>query len=161
VRDARDGFIVYPCEAVSWKSLSLSDDERQHVQAFGTRLRTLRAAAGMTQLQLGLRAEISEQHVGNLECGRFRTRASTVQRLVVALLPEGGDVERAELATELLELLGSGVAPESPFAARQAKSRARKQRRREVEATRFEWWLERDAEREQRRRGQQLKSANQ
>lgn len=52
---------------------------------FGERLRMWRQRQGMSQLELGLRAEVSARHISFLETGRSRPSRSMVLRLAGAL----------------------------------------------------------------------------
>jgi transcriptional regulator with XRE-family HTH domain len=55
------------------------------VSAFANRLRELRAAAGLTQYALAMRAKLTPQAVYQLEAGRCEPMWSTVLRLAAAL----------------------------------------------------------------------------
>jgi transcriptional regulator with XRE-family HTH domain len=128
---------------VSWRSPSLSDVEREAVQAFGARLRERRESVGMSRERLARDSEISLVHLRTLERGACRTRLSTVQRIAAALTPDGGEVERAGLVDEFVGLLDCALAAESVIADRQARGRARRRRRTEAHQRRVdEWWVQ-------------------
>lgn len=111
----------------------IEDHERPHLAAFGAELRRLRHAAGLTQLQVAIKADLSEMMIRYLEHGQRRTRPSTIHRLAAAVAPDDVDT----VAHRLLELAGPAVAPESRYAERQAKWRLR--RRRSWERAVAEW----------------------
>lgn len=76
---------------VGWK--------RPYVSAFGRHLRELRTAAGLSQSELGRRAELTREHVAKLERGLQVPRRVTLERLaralevdLIALYPAGGGV---------------------------------------------------------------------
>jgi excisionase family DNA binding protein len=58
---------------------------RQDRRRAGQRLRVLREAAGLTQIQLGARSGLSNDAVSRLEAGRYAVSAETVRRLADAL----------------------------------------------------------------------------
>jgi predicted ATPase/DNA-binding XRE family transcriptional regulator len=83
----------------------LSGDD---AHAFGTMLRRVRLAAGLTQQVLAEKAGISVDAVAALESGRRRKpRADTIRRLLDALDPQ--DTERALLAQAAMEVPSSAA----------------------------------------------------
>jgi excisionase family DNA binding protein len=58
---------------------------RQDRRRAGQRLRVLREAAGLTQIQLGARSGLSHETISRLEMGRHGISAETVRRLAEAL----------------------------------------------------------------------------
>jgi excisionase family DNA binding protein len=58
---------------------------RQDPQHAGSRLRMLREAAGLTQLQLAAASGLTHEEISRLELGRYGARAPTVHALVRAL----------------------------------------------------------------------------
>ena len=80
--------------------------------AFGRHLRAWRRQRGISQLELSLRADVSQRHVSFIETGRSRPRAEVVHRIAEAL-----DVPLRE-RNALLAAAGLGPAyPEMPLAA--------------------------------------------
>jgi transcriptional regulator with XRE-family HTH domain len=65
---------------------------RRHRIRAGAQLRSLRLAAGMTQLDLAARSGITHEAISRLELGTRSPRSSTLHRLAAAL-----DVEPADL----------------------------------------------------------------
>ena len=63
-------------------------------EALGRALRELRKQAGLTQKELGSRANANDTYISQVETGRRDIRWSTVTRLLMAL-----DVTVADLAT--------------------------------------------------------------
>jgi transcriptional regulator with XRE-family HTH domain len=51
----------------------------------GMRLRSLREAAGLTQLDLAARSGVTHEAISALECGRRSPRVATIERLAAAL----------------------------------------------------------------------------
>jgi excisionase family DNA binding protein len=58
---------------------------RQDRRRAGTRLRALREAAGLTQIQLGARSGLTHEAISRLEAGRWTPYAATVRTLAQAL----------------------------------------------------------------------------
>jgi transcriptional regulator with XRE-family HTH domain len=58
---------------------------RRQRSKMGARLRTLREAAGLTQLELAARSEVTHETISRLELGRRSPRAETIERLARAL----------------------------------------------------------------------------
>jgi transcriptional regulator with XRE-family HTH domain len=65
---------------------------RRNRSRAGARLRSLRLAAGLTQLELAARSGITHEAISRLELGNRAPRAETIRRLSTAL-----GVEPAEL----------------------------------------------------------------
>lgn len=125
----------------SWSRRPIDADEVPHLEALGHRLRSLRLAAGLTQEQLAAAAEMTRSGLGKLERGERRTRRSTIDRLAAVLNPE----DTASTTTELVELAGHALAPESEYAERVARRRHRRAREREVAELRRQYVRERRA----------------
>ena len=125
----------------------ITDAERPHLAALGAELRSLRHAARPTdeeralrrargkierlpdlvrQSELAARAELGCTHISDLERGRYRTRRSTLRRIVAALVDE--DLVE-EIVDGLVEIAGPALAPESMYADRVARRRAVRTRR--------------------------------
>jgi transcriptional regulator with XRE-family HTH domain len=108
--------------------------EAPALAAVGARLAALRAAAGLSQRALAARVEMRRESVHALEHGRRRPRASTLERVARVLAPELGRLP-GEVAGELADLAGPGLAPESEHADRvnrRAERRRGRRRRREL-----------------------------
>jgi transcriptional regulator with XRE-family HTH domain len=67
----------------------VSDEEREHLQAFGTDVRAMRKAAGLTQERLGKLAGIGTTHISRLEQGRRRPSVDAIKALARILAPVG------------------------------------------------------------------------
>jgi len=63
--------------------------ERERLQPFGTEVRAMRKAAGLTQEQLGKLAGIGTTHISRLEQGRRRPSVDAIQALARIIAPEG------------------------------------------------------------------------
>lgn len=87
----------------------------------GAVLRTARAAAGLSQPALARRSGVSERHIGRLESGRRRPRASTLAAVAAVLDPR--DVRR--LADDLVTAAGSSLRADTPAGRRQRDRRTR------------------------------------
>ena len=75
----------------------------RNLDRFGESLREWRARRGLSQMELGLRAEVSSRHISFIETGRSRPSRSMVMRLAGSLdLP---------LREQNAMLLGAGFAP--------------------------------------------------
>src|SRR5262245_13420592 len=80
--------------------------------AFGRHLRAWRRQRGVSQLELSLRAEVSQRHLSFIETGRSRPRAEVVHRIAQAL-----DIPLRE-RNAMLAAAGLGPSyPELPLAA--------------------------------------------
>jgi transcriptional regulator with XRE-family HTH domain len=90
--------------------------ETPNLRAAGQRLAALRREYGLTQTQLAQRAE-------RIEAGARRTRRSTLERIGEALA-------NPSVAAEIAKLAGPSLAPESEFAERVGRRRARRSRKR-------------------------------
>ncbi len=66
----------------------VSPEERVQLQPFGTELRALRKAAGLSQEQLGKLAGIGTTHISRLEQGRRRPSVDAIKALARILAPE-------------------------------------------------------------------------
>ncbi|MET1152810.1 helix-turn-helix domain-containing protein [Arthrobacter sp.] len=67
----------------------VSPVEREHLQAFGTDLRAMRKAAGLSQERLGKLAGIGTTHISRLEQGRRRPSVDAIKALARILAPVG------------------------------------------------------------------------
>ena len=103
----------------------ITAEEAPHLAALGARVRELRTAAGLTQSTVGTLAALTPGHVSAIECGKRRTRATTLARIVAAC----GTEDPAATLAELVALAGPALAPESDFAERVERRRLRKERR--------------------------------
>lgn len=74
--------------------------------AFGRRLRAWRRQRGLSQLDLSLRANVSQRHVSFIETGRSRPRAEVIQRI--------GDVLDLSLREQNAMLVAAGLGPAYP-----------------------------------------------
>jgi transcriptional regulator with XRE-family HTH domain len=104
----------------------LAAEEIPHLVAMGEALRETRRRAGLTQQQVATLATVTGGHLSVIERGKARTRRSTLERLVAAMVPE---VEVAGLVEDLVGLVGPGLAPESDYVERLKRRRARRARR--------------------------------
>ena len=80
----------------------------------------------MTQAQVAALATLQAPSLSGIERGRRRTRRSTLERLVAALVAEQ---RRAPILDELVDLAGPALAPESDWAERLDRRRERSERR--------------------------------
>ena len=101
----------------------VSDEERERLRPFGTEVRTMRKAAGLTQEQLGKLAGIGVTHISRLEHGRRRPSVDAIKALARVMAPEG--------ATEAAEQRLARFAGDSlrTGAARRKRQRDNKHRR--------------------------------
>ena len=83
----------------------ITDEETPHLAALGARVRELRTAAGLTQSTAGTLAALTADHIGAIERGQRRTRATTLARIVAAC---GAEDPAATLA-ELVALNGKPI----------------------------------------------------
>jgi transcriptional regulator with XRE-family HTH domain len=112
--------------------------EVPHLERLGVAVRTARLAAGLTRLELAIRAGVSDVTVYRIEAAVRRTRASTLRRIADALCdaaPTLGDPAR--VAADLSTVGGLGLAPESEYHERIERRRARRKRRSEAMAENF------------------------
>ena len=103
--------------------------------AAGQELRDLRLDAGLSVRMLAGRAELSEWAIGAIEHAARRTRRSTLERI-------GRALDEPHLADHLTAILGPALAPESPWAARMERRRARRRRQAEREREQVRRWDE-------------------
>ena len=104
--------------------------EVPHLERLGRLLRELRRAAGLSQGRLAKESELSLWMIGVLEMGARRTRWSTLRRVASALVeakPVLGDDK--ELTERLAAAAGPALAPESQYADRVERRRARRKRK--------------------------------
>jgi transcriptional regulator with XRE-family HTH domain len=104
--------------------------EVPHLERLGAAVRTARLAAGFTRLGLAILAGVSDVTVYRIEAATRRTRASTLRRIAGALCdaaPMLGDPAR--VAADFATIVGLGLAPESEYAERVERRRARRQHR--------------------------------
>ncbi|WP_427130245.1 helix-turn-helix domain-containing protein [Pseudarthrobacter sp. S9] len=89
----------------------VSDEEREHLQAFGMDVRALRKASGLTQEQLGKLAGIGTTHISRLELGRRRPSIDAIKALARILAPAGtADAVEQRLARLAGDSLRTGAA---------------------------------------------------
>jgi hypothetical protein len=95
------------------------------LEALGDELRRLRwNVARLHRPALAIRAEISVRQIEQIERAIRRTRRSTLERIVEALVKVKPDLgEPAALAGRLSRLAGIGLAPESKYRDRVEKRR--------------------------------------
>jgi hypothetical protein len=102
------------------------------LEALGDELKRLRLEARLAVWAMGDLAEMAPRHVRRLERGECRTRRSTLERIANALADVEPDLGPAEqLVERLVELAGPALAPESPYADRIARRRARRVRKKQ------------------------------
>jgi transcriptional regulator with XRE-family HTH domain len=133
----------------------IPDEQVPHLLALGKEVRRLREVAGMSRRTVAERALCRPATLSRIERGTRRTRRSTLQRLLAAMVDED-DV--AELLEELCQIAGPGLAPESPYAARldrrrlrRARLKAKRDRYAAALLPELEKQLRQEAERAQRR----------
>jgi transcriptional regulator with XRE-family HTH domain len=93
-------------------------------------LKNLRLAAGLSRLELGILAAVSDVTIFRIEAGVRRTRVSTLERIAYGLChaaPTLGDP--AGVLADLCTVAHLGLAPESEFADRVQRRRQRRERR--------------------------------
>lgn len=115
-----------------------------HLVRFGRALAELRRQAGLSQAELAWKASTTETHVGRLERGERRTRASTLDHIALALVqscPALGDP--AALLDDLCALLGPALAAPTR---REGKSAREIERRRRQRAERLKGWVAAEVE---------------
>ena len=60
-------------------------EKQQTRDRIGQRIATLRKAAGLTQEELAIRAQLQRTHIGRIEAGRYAVTLETVQAIAQAL----------------------------------------------------------------------------
>ena len=64
----------------------MTNEEKQQTRdRIGQRIAALRKAAGLTQEELAIRAQLQRTHVGRIEAGRYAVTLETVQAIAQAL----------------------------------------------------------------------------
>jgi hypothetical protein len=113
-------------------------NEGSGLEAFGDELHRLRwTVARIHRPALAIRAQISVRQIEQIERAIRRTRRSTLERIVAALVSVEPDLgEPAALVARLTELAGIGLAPESEYRERVERRRRRRWRKKWV---RGEW----------------------
>jgi transcriptional regulator with XRE-family HTH domain len=107
-------------------------EEVPYLAQLGDHLRRLRLDAGLAQWAMADLAVLAPRHIRRLERGECRTRRSTLERIANALADVNPDLGPADqLIDRLVELAGPALAPESPYADRIARRRARRVRKKE------------------------------
>lgn len=121
-------------------SVPVTVDERPRLMALGRRLKAAREDAGWTRAQLADATGLNRKTIWRIEVGARRTRVRTLAVIaeMITDCPEG-------LVSELTELGGSAIAPESPYVDRIERRRLRRVRRVEVHAQREAYATERAA----------------
>ncbi|HET6873452.1 MAG TPA: helix-turn-helix domain-containing protein [Acidimicrobiales bacterium] len=107
----------------------ISPAEYAYLVTSGAELRRLREAAGMSRRSLANAGQLGERSLQRIEAGQRRTRRSTLARLVAAIVtasPGLGDPEN--LLDHLCAAAGPALAPESAYADRVDRRRARRYR---------------------------------
>ncbi len=95
------------------------------LEALGDLLAWLQDEARMTDRELAAAAQISQRHLQRLRIGVRRTRATTLERIALALAP-WLDVDPTELHQQLVKTAGCSLAPPSEFQARVDRRRQRR-----------------------------------
>jgi transcriptional regulator with XRE-family HTH domain len=121
-------------------SAPINDGELTYLLALGQRLRAAREDAGWTRAQVADATGLNRKTVWRIEVGARRTRVRTL-----AVMAECITDSPEELVSELTELGGSSIAPESQYVDRVERRRLRRLRRIEVLAEREAYALERAA----------------
>jgi hypothetical protein len=130
----------------TWQIAKPTPKERLRLVALGTRLRELRDQAGVGRDIVAVWSGIRPGTLYRIEAGAYRTRASTLRRLVRVLVeadPSIGDAD--QLTADLIGLAGPALAAESPYLASIERRRDRRVRRmRQLvelgEAYEAAWW---------------------
>jgi len=109
----------------------ITADEVPGLEALGDELRRLRwDVARLHRPLLAIRAQISVRQIEQIERAIRRTRRSTLERIVVALVKVEPDLGKpAALVAQLTELAGIGLAPESEYRERVERRRRRRWRK--------------------------------
>ena len=64
----------------------MTNEEKQQTRdRIGQRIAALRKAAGLTQEELVIRAQLQRTHIGRIEAGRYAVTLETVQAIAQAL----------------------------------------------------------------------------
>jgi transcriptional regulator with XRE-family HTH domain len=64
----------------------MTNEEKQQTRdRIGQRIAALRKAAGLTQEELAIRAQLQRTHIGRIEAGRYAVTLETVQAIAQAL----------------------------------------------------------------------------
>jgi len=112
------------------------------LELLGANVRSLRESARLSRPQLSMRSGVSVRTIARIETGIRRTRVDTLTRLITGIFPDGAGAVCARVVGD-----ASGVlAPQSEFAARVARRRARRERKTRnravaAEAERTRTWL--------------------
>lgn len=130
----------------TWKIEKPSADDQVRLAALGQRLRELRTSAGLGLGRLAVLTGIKDATLQSVELARHRTRASSVRRVVAALVdadPALGTVE--ELMVELMAIAAGTLAAESEFVDRIERRRTRRVRKMAElmaigESVEMAWW---------------------
>ena len=103
----------------------ITPEEVPGLEALGAELRRLRrTAARVARPRLAVHAQVSIRQIEQIERAIRRTRRSTLNRIAAALVELQPDLGHADdLAAHLASLAGTGLAPESRYAARVEKRR--------------------------------------
>jgi transcriptional regulator with XRE-family HTH domain len=89
----------------------VDDAERERLRPFGTEVRAMRKAAGLTQERLGKLAGIGTTHISRLEQGRRRPSVDAIQAVARIIAPEGtADAAEQRLAHLAGDSLRTGAA---------------------------------------------------
>lgn len=108
----------------------LQPHELEPMRQLGKHLRTLRHEAGLSSRHLARAALLTPRHVERIEQGTRRTRRSTLEALVDAMLLAHPDLGyRGALVAQLVQAAGPALAPESPHIAKTQARREAKRRR--------------------------------
>lgn len=105
-----------------WSRRLIDPAEAVALEALGRHLAATRRGAKLTQAAVAERAELSVSHLGKLEAGARRTRASTLARIAAALDPD----RAVDLTDGFIALAGPALAAESEFTERVHRRRTRR-----------------------------------
>lgn len=109
----------------------LEAHELEPMRRLGRRVSELRMQTGLSHRVIAAGAVLTSRQLERIESAGRRTRRSTLDRILEAMLvgcPDLGD--REVLLAELVALAGPALAGESPYAAKSAARRASKAQRR-------------------------------
>ena len=117
---------------------SITAEEVPGLEALGDELRRLRwDVARIHRPALAIRSQVSVRQIEQIERAIRRTRRSTIERIVLALVKVKPDLgEPAAIVARLTTLAGIGLAPESQYRERVERRRRRRWRKK---WTRGEW----------------------
>ena len=83
-QEGRD-LIYESCTQPLIKQDMTNEEKQQTRDRIGQRIAALRKAAGLTQEELAIRAQLQRTHIGRIEAGRYAVTLETVQAIAQAL----------------------------------------------------------------------------